>query len=78
MRYGLMGEKAKTLQEIGELMKLTRERVRQIENEAIRKLKKIIAYTTSTNVVLHRAELMRYLRDEEAKKRKNKNESNEE
>ena len=38
MRYGLDGEEAKTLKEIGERLGLTRERVRQIENEALAKL----------------------------------------
>ncbi|MCD4656223.1 MAG: sigma-70 family RNA polymerase sigma factor [Planctomycetes bacterium] len=70
MRYGLGDEKSMTLQEIGVKMKLTRERIRQIENEAIRKLKKIISYTTSTNVVLHRAELRRYLQEDKQNKRK--------
>jgi len=40
LRYGLSRRDAKrmTLKEIGEVMKLTRERVRQIEKEAVRKL----------------------------------------
>ncbi|KPJ55678.1 MAG: RNA polymerase subunit sigma [Planctomycetes bacterium DG_58] len=38
MRYGLGGEEPKTLKEIGEILALTRERVRQIENEALKKL----------------------------------------
>jgi RNA polymerase primary sigma factor len=42
MRYGLGGEEPKTLKEIGEILGLTRERVRQIENEALKKLNLIM------------------------------------
>jgi RNA polymerase primary sigma factor len=38
--YGLNGQKALTLEEIGELYSLTRERVRQIKERAIRRLRK--------------------------------------
>lgn len=39
MRYGFDGEEPKTLKEIGSVINLTRERVRQIETQAIRKLR---------------------------------------
>lgn len=39
MRFGLDGKAERTLQEIGEMMSLSRERVRQIEAEALRKLR---------------------------------------
>ncbi len=42
-RYGLDGEKANTLREIGAEIKISKERVRQIENEAIAKLHKILS-----------------------------------
>lgn len=38
LRYGLTGEEPKTLKEIGEVMNLSRERIRQIEAQALTKL----------------------------------------
>lgn len=40
-RFGLQGDKSETLEKIGGLHKLTRERVRQIEAASIRKIKKL-------------------------------------
>lgn len=40
-RFGLTGSKGETLEKIGSLHKLTRERVRQIEAASIRKIKKL-------------------------------------
>ena len=39
MRYGLQGTKARTLEEIGNHFSLTKERIRQIEEKALRKLR---------------------------------------
>lgn len=39
-RFGLNDEAPKTLEEIGELMEISRERVRQLENRALAKLRK--------------------------------------
>ena len=38
MRYGIGYEKPLTLEEVGAKLKITRERVRQIENETLEKL----------------------------------------
>jgi RNA polymerase primary sigma factor len=38
LRFGLTGEDPKTLNEVGERLHLTRERVRQIEQQALSKL----------------------------------------
>jgi len=40
-RFGLNGEEPKTLNEVGEIVGLSRERVRQIENRILKKLRKI-------------------------------------
>ena len=41
-RFGLDGGNEKTLEEVGEKFGVTRERVRQIQNLALRKLRKMI------------------------------------
>ena len=38
MRYGLSGQKARTLEEVGRAFGVTRERIRQIENNTLKKL----------------------------------------
>ncbi len=42
LRYGMGGDKPLTLEEVGEMFKITRERVRQIQNVGLRKLRKSI------------------------------------
>ena len=38
LRYGLMDGRPRTLEEVGQIFKVTRERVRQIEAKALRRL----------------------------------------
>ena len=42
MRFGLDGNKPKTLEEVGKKFKVTRERVRQIQNIALTKLRRVM------------------------------------
>jgi RNA polymerase primary sigma factor/RNA polymerase nonessential primary-like sigma factor len=49
LRFGLDGEDEQTLEAIGRELNLTRERVRQIENEALGKLRAIIEGRTMTS-----------------------------
>jgi hypothetical protein len=42
-RYGLDGGKPKTLEEIGKKFRVTRERIRQLQNIALAKLRKALA-----------------------------------
>jgi hypothetical protein len=50
-RFGLKGDKGETLEKIGSLHKLTRERVRQIESASIKKIKKLETLETSVEVL---------------------------
>jgi len=47
LRYGLDGNGVKTLQEVGDMYHLTRERIRQIEVRALQKLRKRYKFTGS-------------------------------
>ncbi len=40
LRFGLGEEGEKTLEEVGKMFKVSRERIRQLENKALRKLRK--------------------------------------
>ena len=42
LRFGLSGVDEKTLEEVGQQFGVTRERIRQIQDEALKKLKKRI------------------------------------
>ena len=46
LRYGLLGEEPTTLEEIGRRLGLTRERVRQIESESLRRLASLAELST--------------------------------
>jgi len=50
-RFGLKGDKGETLEKIGNLHKLTRERVRQIEAASIKKIKKLEKLETSVSTL---------------------------
>lgn len=50
-RFGLKGDKAETLEKIGGLHKLTRERVRQIEAASIKKIKKLETLESSVSLL---------------------------
>lgn len=50
-RFGLKGDKGETLEKIGSLHKLTRERVRQIESASIKKIKKLEILGNSLEVL---------------------------
>ena len=41
LRYGLGGEHPRTLDEVGRTFNVTRERIRQIENQSLKKLQSL-------------------------------------
>ena len=51
-RFGMLGQDPQTLEEVGEEMSLTRERVRQIQVEALNRLKTILSRHGLENIEL--------------------------
>ena len=49
LRLGVMGETKQSLQEIGVLLNLSRERIRQIEEKTLRKLRDPLAFANPIN-----------------------------
>lgn len=63
LRFGLAGEKPKTLEEVGEMFNITRERVRQLQNMALTRMRKTLRekekQRTSEEIDTERAERKR-------------------
>jgi RNA polymerase primary sigma factor len=51
LRFGLDGQSPRTLEQVGKRFKVTRERVRQIQEIALRKLRRRVEASESTNAV---------------------------
>ena len=51
LRFGLDGHSPRTLEEVGKRFKVTRERVRQIQEIALRKLRRRVEARESVNLV---------------------------
>jgi RNA polymerase primary sigma factor len=51
LRFGLDGQSSRTLEQVGKRFKVTRERVRQIQEIALRKLRRRVEASESTNTV---------------------------
>jgi RNA polymerase primary sigma factor len=51
LRFGLDGQPPRTLEQVGKRFKVTRERVRQIQEIALRKLRRRVETSESTNLV---------------------------
>ena len=49
-RFGLNGEAPKTLEEVGQEMEVTRERIRQLQNLAIKKLRRALSKRESPHL----------------------------
>ena len=50
LRFGLDGIRSRTLEEVGEIFNVTRERIRQIEAKALRKLRRLKALKEYSNI----------------------------
>jgi len=50
LRYGLNGEHPRTLDEVGKTFNVTRERIRQIENQSLKKLRALADSTALREV----------------------------
>jgi RNA polymerase primary sigma factor len=57
-RYGLDGDKPKTLEEIGKKLGVTRERIRQLQNIALVKLRKALSKREKPIIAMDSAELV--------------------
>lgn len=66
MRFGIDGNKHKTLELIGQQYRITRERVRQIERQSVERLKEMKEFETIagalTNVIIHQLKIHGYIR----------------
>ena len=54
MRFGMYDGRTHTLEEVGQIFGVTRERIRQIENKAIRKLRHPVARKKNQGLLLLR------------------------
>lgn len=60
LRFGLNDKEALTLEEIGQTFTITRERVRQIESNGLKKLRKMISKRVAHSLLRFYADLQRY------------------
>lgn len=65
LRYGLDGEKSKSLQKVADLFGLSRERIRQLEREALRKLKQSKELNEQLGIDVEKNKRLRKKKDRE-------------
>jgi len=65
LRYGLDGEKSKSLQKVADLFGLSRERIRQLEREALRKLKRSKELNEELGIDVEKNKRLRNKKDRE-------------